>query len=399
MDDSLWLTIVGLGEDGAEGLGTASLDAIAEAEIVMGAARHLELLPDLSAEQIIWPVPFADGIDRLLQLRGRRVVMIASGDPFWFGAGTSLMRHLMPGEWRALPQVSTFSLAASVMGWPMETTRCFGLHAAPLTRLRPVLATGVRLIVLLRDGPAVTALAQYLTEQGWGASQISVLESLGGPRARRCDLVAAAALTGDYAHPVCAAVEVAGTGAAVPLTSGRPDWLFDSDGTMTKQPVRALTLSALAPQPFEHLWDIGGGSGSIAIEWLLADPSLSAMTIERDATRAARITANAAALGVDRLDVIEGAAPTALEGLRAPDCVFVGGGLSSALMDWFETRLAHGTRLVANAVTLESEALLMQTQARLGGDLLRIDLSRAVPLGAGRGWKASYPIVQWSVTL
>lgn len=363
----------------------------------MGAARHLGLLPDLRARRITWPVPFADGIAQLLALRGRRVVMLASGDPFWFGAGASVTRHLAPGEWRALPGISTFSLAANVMGWPLDSTRCFGLHAAPLTRLRPALAAGVRLIVLLRDGAAVAELAGYLTAQGWGDTRISVLESLGGPRARRRDLRAAEGGVGDYAHPLCAALELAGAGAAVPLASGRPDALFDSDGTMTKRPMRALTLSALAPRPFEHLWDIGGGSGSVAIEWLLSDPSLRATTIEQNPTRAARIVANAAALGVDRLQVITGTAPMALADLPPPDCVFVGGGLSADLLDWLAAKLPTGTRIVANAVTLESEALLVQAQARLGGDLLRIALTQAAPLGPGRGWKASYPIVQWSV--
>lgn len=364
----------------------------------MGAARHLGLLPGLRARQITWPVPFADGIAQLLGLRGRRVVMLASGDPFWFGAGASVTRHLAPGEWRALPGISTFSLAANVMGWALESTRCFGLHAAPLARLRPALAAGRRLIVLLRDGAAVAGLARYLTAQGWGDTRISVLESLGGPGARRTDLRAADGVAGNHAHPVCAALEVAGSGAAVPLASGRPDALFESDGTMTKRPVRALTLSALAPRPFEHLWDIGGGSGSIAIEWLLSDPSLRATTIERNPARAARIAANAAALGVDRLQVITGSAPLALADLPPPDCVFVGGGMSADLLNWLEANLPSGTRLVVNAVTLESEALLMQAQARLGGDLLRIALSLAAPLGPGRGWKASYPIVQWSVT-
>ncbi len=185
----------------------------------------------------------------------------------------------------------------------------------------------------------------------------------------------------------------------MPLAAGRPDALFASDGTMTKRPVRALTLSALAPRPFQHLWDIGGGSGSIAIEWLLSDHSLSATTIEPDPERAARIIANAAALGVDRLKVVQGHAPQALERLAKPDTVFIGGGLSSDLLGWLEGALPEGTRLVANAVTLESEVLLVQAQARCGGELMRIDLSSVTPLGSKHGWKANYPIVQWSVTL
>jgi precorrin-6Y C5,15-methyltransferase (decarboxylating) len=388
-----------LGEDGADGLGSASIIALENAEIIMGASRHLALLPGVTAEKITWPVPFAEGIEQLLTFRGRRVVMLASGDPFWFGAGSSVMRTVSADEWVALPSVSTFSLAANAMGWPLERTQCFGLHAAPIARLRPSLAHGVRLIVLLRDGAAVAEVALYLAELGWGASKISVLESLGGPRARRSDILANDQITTEFAHPVCVAIEIDGTGDAVPLASGRPDALFDSDGTMTKRPVRALTLSALAPRPTEHLWDIGGGSGSIAIEWLLSDPSLTATTIEPNAERIARITANAAALGVDRLQVVQGFAPDGLKHLMLPDTVFVGGGLSTELLDWLERTLPVGTRMVANAVTLESEVLLIQAQARLGGDLLRIELSRSTPLGSKHGWKASYPIVQWSVTL
>lgn len=390
---------MGLGENGADGLCTASLNALQTAEIIMGPPRHLALLPDVSAQQVTWPVPFTNGIAQLMSFRGKRVVMLASGDPFWFGAGSSVMRDLQADEWVAYPSVSTFSLAANMMGWPLEKTHCLGLHAAPLARMRSALAHDARLIVLLRDGGAVADVAAYLDQLGWGASTISVLESLGGPDALRTDICAADQITDAFSHPVCVAVEVAGTGDAMPLASGRPDGLFDSDGTMTKRPVRALTLSALAPRAGQHLWDIGGGSGSIAIEWLLSDPSLSATTIEPNAERSARIAANAAALGVDRLQVIHGFAPEVLRDLPKPDTVFIGGGLSAEMLVWLEAHLAKGTRLVANAVTLESETLLMQAQTRLGGELLRIELSNAAPLGSKRGWKASYPIVQWSVVL
>ena len=365
----------------------------------MGPPRHLALLPDLAAERVEWPVPFADGIPRLLGFRPRRTVVLASGDPFWFGAGAALARRLGPGEWRACPGRSTFSLAASRLGWPLEQTACFGLHAAPLARLRPVLAPGARLLVLLRDGAAVRELAGLLTGAGFGASALTVLESLGGPRERVTRAAAEALPDLAFAHPVCAAITVQGEGAVLPLAAGRPDDWFESDGQMTKRPVRALTLSALAPRPFEHLWDIGGGSGSIGIEWLLSDPSLSCTSIEPREARAARIRANADRLGADRLRVIAGAAPEALADLPAPDAVFVGGGLSEGLLDWLGARLASGTRIVANAVTLESEALLARAQARHGGDLMRADLARAAPLGDKRGWTAAYPIVQWSVTL
>ncbi|SDY31163.1 precorrin-6Y C5,15-methyltransferase (decarboxylating) [Citreimonas salinaria] len=363
----------------------------------MGPPRHLALLPEGGARRVDWPVPFADGVETLLGFRGTATVALASGDPFWFGAGTTLARRLAPAEWRAYPGRSAFSLAAARLGWPLETTACFGLHAAPLPRLRPALAAGRRLIVLLRDGAAVRAVAEYLCAEGFGASTLWVLQALGGPREAMIE-ARADALSGAFAHPVCVAVEVHGDGATLPLASGRPDDWFDNDGQLTKRPVRALTLSALAARPFEHLWDIGGGSGSIAIEWLLSDATLRATCVERDPARATRIAENAARLGQDRLRVVTGAAPDALEGLDPPDAVFVGGGLSQALLDRL-CALRPGTRIVANAVTLESEALLGSAHARLGGDLLRLELSQAAPIGPRRGWKAAYPIVQWSVTL
>ncbi len=394
-----WLSIVGLGEDGLDGLPPASRAALAAAEIVMGAPRHLALLPDLAAESIAWPVPFADGLPVLHGLRGRRVAVLASGDPFWFGAGSVIARDLRPEEWRALPGPSAFSLAAARLGWPLERTLCVGLHAAPLTRLRPHLAPGLQAIVLLRDGAAVAELALYLSGQGFGASRLTVMEALGGPREQLTRATADALPATAFVHPVCVAVSVDGSGAAIPCASGIEDGFFDHDSQITKRPVRALTLSALAPVPGEMLWDIGGGSGSIAIEWLLRHPRMQATAIELRTDRAARIRANAARLGVDRLQVVEGSAPEALAGLPPPQAVFVGGGLCEALLLHLQGCLAPGTRLVANAVTLESEALLAGWQGRIGGELLRIELAQAAPLGGRLGWKAAYPVVQWRVVL
>ncbi len=365
----------------------------------MGPPRHLSLLPDLEAERIPWPVPFDKGVTQLLARRGQAGVVLASGDPFWFGAGAVLARHLEAHEWRAEPGRSSFSLVASRLGWALERTGSFGLHAAPLSRLRGALAPGAQLVVLLRDGAAVTELAGYLVETGFGASSLTVFEALGGPRERRTDTTPETLPDAAFQHPVCAAIDVAGPGAVLPLAAGRPDSWFAHDGQITKRPVRALTLSALAPRPFEHLWDIGGGSGSVAIEWLLAHRSLTATSFETDPERAARITRNARHLGVDRLAVIEGTAPDTLVGQPMPDAVFVGGGLSQAMLDWLADHLPAGTRIVANAVTLESEALLAAAQRQHGGTLMRIEMAEAAPLGSKRGWAASYPIVQWSGVL
>lgn len=392
MAESPWLTIIGLGEDGPDGLCTASRAALEAAEIIIGPPRHLSLI-STDATVITWPVPFADGIDEVMKLRGKPVVMLASGDPFRFGAGSVITKLLSKEEWRAFPGRSTFSLAASRLGWPLEKTICLGLHAAPLTRLRPYLAPDVRIIVLLRDGEGPGELARYLTEAGFGTSALTVMEALGGPRERITE-ARAEGFSGTFAAPVCAAVEIIGEGETIPRTAGLPDALFASDGVMTKRPVRALTLSALAPRPFEHLWDIGGGSGTIGIEWLLSDPTTEATIIEPRADRIALIRANAHALGVDRLKIIQGKAPEAFQGLAAPDAIFIGGGLSAemlAALEPFKT-----ARIVANAVTLESEALLIDAHARRGGELMRIDISRATPLGKGRSWSQAYPVTQWS---
>jgi len=398
MAETPWLTIIGIGEDGPDGLPPASMTALGEAEIVMGPKRHLGLLPSLRAEAVEWPVPFSEGLPLLTRFRGRRVAVLASGDPFWYGAGSVLARELEAGEWRALPAPSSASLVAARLGWPLERITCVGLHAAPLARLRPHLAPGARLIVLLRDGEAVDALTEWLTAQDFGASTLWVMEALGGLRERIRQARADEIALNDVAHPVCVAVEVAGDGAAIPTVPGRPDDLFDHDGQITKGPVRAVSLAALAPRAGEHLWDIGAGSGAVSIEWLLAHWQTSATAIEAVPERAARARANAGRLGVDRLEVVERCAPEALEGLAMPDAVFIGGGLSEALLEDLWALLPKGVRVVANAVTLESEALLARWHAARGGRLMRFDISEAAPLGGKRGWRTAYPIVQWSVT-
>ena len=391
-----WLTLIGLTEGGAAALTPEAAAALAAAEVVTGPPRHLALLPALAAEVQPWPAPFAEGLPGLMALRGRRVAMLVSGDPFWFGAGSVIARHLAPGDWRAIPAPSTFALAAARMGWAVEATLCLGLHAAPLARLRPHLAPGLRALVLLRDGAAAGELARYLVDQGFGASRLTILESLGGPRERVRVTTAGGYDLTDAAHPVAAAIEVAGPGATLPRACGRPDEWFDHDGQITKRPVRALALSALAPRAGEHLWDIGTGSGSIACEWLLAHPTCTATAFEADAARAARARGNAARLGLD-LKVVDSRAPQGLAGPR-PDAVFIGGGLSEGLLQTLAQGFS-GTRLVAHAVTLDSEALLAQWHGRRGGALLRVELAEAAPLGTRRGWAPARPIVQWSVTL
>ncbi|SIT75547.1 precorrin-6y C5,15-methyltransferase (decarboxylating) subunit CbiE [Pontibaca methylaminivorans] len=391
-----WLSIIGIGEDGLAGLSGASRDALGRAETVFGGPRHLAMIdhPDRRP----WPVPFS--VAPVLELRGRPVAVLASGDPFWHGAGGSLAAALAPREWRTFPAPSVVSLAAARLGWRLEDVLLLGLHAAPLARLRPHLSPGRRIILTLRDGGSVAGLAAFLVAEGFGQSRLRVMEALGGPQERIREIRAEDPLEGGVPGPLVAiALEVEGPGRVVPRASGISDDFFDHDGQITKRETRALALSALAPRGGELLWDIGAGSGSVGIEWLLADPRNRAIGIERDPARAARAKGNAARFGLgSRYRLCEGAALDVIAGLPAPQAVFIGGGACEALLRVLWEVLPAGCRLVAHAVTLETESLLAAWHGTCGGSLLRIELSRAAPLGRRHGWRASYPVVQWSVT-
>ncbi len=386
-----WLTIVGLGEDGLPGLPAASRDALDRAEIVFGAPRHLTLAGLAgNARAREWPVPF--DIAPLIARRGQRVAALVSGDPFWFGAGGTLAAALEPGEWCALPMPGVFSLAAARLGWRLEDTPCLGLHAAPFARLRPHLARGCRVLVTLRDGAAVGVLAEWLAAQGLGAMRIAVLERLGGPAERIRRMTACDLAPDDIAAPVAVALDGADlpAGAGLPRGFGLPDDAFAHDGQITKRAIRAVTLSALAPRPGELLWDIGAGSGSVSVEWCLNGGR--AICIEPRADRIANIAANIDRFGLsDRMRAVQGAAPGALAGLPAPDAIFVGGGADADLIPALPP-----ARLVINAVTLETEALLTALHAERGGRLMRLSIEEAAPLGRMRGWTPARAVMQWS---
>ena len=386
-----WLTIIGIGEDGLAGLSEASRKALDAAETIFGGERHLALAA-VTERGRAWPVPF--DADIVLSCRGRPTVVLASGDPFWHGAGGSLAERLQPGEWIAHSAPSTFSLVAARLGWRLENTVCLGLHAAPFERLVPHLARGARIICLVRDGKAAVDLARWLTEQGWGASALWALSALGGPRESITQHHAESYGGNPDDSLVAVALEASGA-QGMSRSSGLPDTLFMHDGQLTKRPVRALALSALAPRPGERLWDVGAGSGSISIEWALCGGT--AIAIEARGERAANIRGNAASFGLNhRIIVIEGEAPGILSELEAPDAVFIGGGLDADMFAAIWSRIAPGTRLVAHVVTLETEALLSDLQQRHGGELMRFEIAQAEPLGRYRSWKAPRPIVQRS---
>jgi precorrin-6Y C5,15-methyltransferase (decarboxylating) len=398
-DNSLpkrWLSIVGIGEDGVGGLSSVAQRLVADAELVVGGKRHLGLADGLiRGRRLSWPSPLHAALPEIEKHRGRPVVVLASGDPFHYGVGDLLTKAVPASETLCLPQPSSFSLAASRLGWSLQDVALVSLHGRAFEAIVRHLQPGARILALSWDGETPARLARLLAERGMGQSRLTVLEHLAGDHERVRETSAASFALGTVNPLNIVALEiVAAPGALiVPLAPGLDDALFEHDGQLTKREVRAVTLSALAPRQGELLWDVGLGAGSIAIEWLLRHPSLKAIGFEAKPERAARAARNAATLGAPDLAIVEGRAPDSFKGQPAPDVVFLGGGVSNpGLFDAAWSALKPGGRMAANAVTAESQELLAQAFKRLGGDLVRLEVSRADREG---GWKDAYPIVQW----
>jgi len=395
-----WLSIVGIGEDGISGLSPAAQALVSGAEIVFGGKRHLALAaPLIRGAARFWPSPFERGIEEVLALRGRQVCVLASGDPFFHGVGAVLAAHVDAAEMLVLPSPSAFSLAAARLAWSLPATALLSLHGRELDLVRPHLHPRARILALTSDANGPRAIAKLLAQSGFPRSRLTVLEALGGPRERMRRTTAAEFDFADVQDLNTVAIEVIAEEDAtiIPRAPGLADEMFEHDGQITKREVRAVTLSSLAPRRGEILWDIGAGAGSVAIEWMLCDTSLSAIAIEKRAGRAARIRRNAAALGVPNLQVIEGEAPAALAGLPSPAAIFVGGG-ASEVFDAAMAMLNGGGRLVVNAVTLATEKELLARHAAMGGTLTRIAIARAQALGEETGWRPAMPITQWTWT-
>ena len=390
------VTVVGIGADGWAGLAEPGRAAVRGAEVVLGGPRQLALVAGhTDAEARAWPSPLLPALPELFAgLRGRRVCALASGDPMHYGLGATLARVLGPVE--VLTHPSSIALACARMGWAAESVEVVSAVGRPLAAVRRVLAPGARVLVLSEGAGTPGALATLLADDGWGDSALTVFEQLGGPAERRLDGTAR-----HWAHPPgdplnLVALTCDGPGRA--LTPGLPDDAFEHDGQLTKREVRAVTLALLGPRRGELLWDVGAGNGSIALEWLRAHPTCRAVAVEPDPARAARIAANADALGVPGVRVVEGRAPDALDGLPTPDAIFIGGGVTAddVLPRCWEA-LPAGGRLVANAVTVESEGVLGAARARLGGELTRLSVARAAPVGGFTGWRPAMPVTIWSV--
>ena len=396
--------VVGIGADGWAGIPDASRAALKDAEVLIGGRRQLDLLsPECGGERVVWPSPLRPAVPGLLAAHaGRRIAVLASGDPMFYGIGRALIEVLGTRAVQVLPHPSSVSYAAARLGWPLEDVEVVTLVGRPVARLAAALHHGRRLLVLSADASTPGVVADLLRERGFGPSRLRVLEQLGGEKERTTDEVTA----DDWPHPSpgdplnIVAVECHRAPDALRLGAapGLPDEAYEHDGQLTKRHVRAATLGALAPAPGELLWDIGGGSGSIAVEWMRTHSSCRAVTVERDPVRAERIARNADRLGVPGLRVVTGAAPAALAELPQPDAVFIGGGLTApGLLDACWDALPVGGRLVANTVTLESEALLAEACRRHGGELVRLAVAHAVPVGGFTGWRQAMPVTQWAV--
>ena len=353
-----WLSILGVGEDGREGLSSAALRVLDAAEFVVGGARHLRLVQPIAAQTLAWPTPLSDAYAAILERRGRPTCVLASGDPFHYGVGAELARLVPAEEIVCYPLPSAFSLAAARLGWSLGDCDCLSLHGRALQRVIPYLQPRARILALSWDGATPRRLAELLTARGFGGSTVTVLEAMGGPRERIRRWHAADFELADSDPLNTVAIEVAAARAAqvVTLAPGLDDSWFENDGQLTKAEIRAVTLAALAPRAAQSLWDIGAGSGSVGIEWCLRHRRNRCIAIEQQPERAARIQRNAAALGVDALDVLVGRAPEALAALPAPDAVFIGGGASDpAVFKTAWAALKPGGHLVVNAVALETE--------------------------------------------
>jgi precorrin-6Y C5,15-methyltransferase (decarboxylating) len=394
------VTVVGIGADGWAGLGEASRLVLSKADVVLGSHRQLDLVPDISAERVELPSPLLPALSPLLRsYAGRDLVVLASGDPMFFGIGGTLIRLLGSDRVRVLPHPSSASLAAARMGWSLDETDVVSVVGRPIELLQPLLQPGRRFFVLSADSSSPAAVARWLTAAGFGPSSLTVLQQLGGPAERVVSGLADGGSFIDIDALNLIAVECqAAEAIRLTTTPGLPDDVFSHDGQLTKREQRAITLSSLAPAPGELLWDVGAGSGSVGIEWMRTHRRCRAIAVESNPERAERISRNALSLGVPGLQVVLGAAPDALAGLKTPDAVFVGGGVTNGgVLDACWQALGVGGRLVANAVTLESELLAAQWHSRLGGELIRIEISRAAPVGGYTAWRPAMPITQWVV--
>ncbi len=399
-NETRWITVVGLGEDGIGGLSESARRIVKNAEVLIGGRRHLEMIPDNGAERQTWKVPFADSIGEITKYRGSRVVVIATGDPLHYGVAVTLAKHFAIEEMMILPNTGAMSLACARLGWPVSDIECVTLHGRPLETIKSFLAPGQKLIIFSHDRNTPKDVAAELCASGYGSSDIVVFQHMGGGKEGRYHATAETWTSSEIADLNTIAVHCRGSVKAKRFCGapGLRDRAFENDGQITKREVRSITLSSLAPSPGALLWDIGAGCGSISIEWMLASRGAHAFAIEKNLERLELISTNAIALGVPKLEPIHGTAPDILKSLASPQAIFIGGGLSQrGMIEQCWDRLSPGGRLVVNAVSLQSEELLVAWREKLGGDMARINISRAKDVRGHSLWRPLTPVTQWAV--
>jgi precorrin-6B C5,15-methyltransferase / cobalt-precorrin-6B C5,C15-methyltransferase len=396
IEQGKWLSVIGIGESGLAELSPLARGLIDRATLIVGGQRHLAML-DSDQPTMVWESSIESSIAAILKYRGSPVCILASGDPLWYGIGVTLLRHISIAEMTIIPAPSTFSLACAKLGWSLTAVETLSLCGRSPDFLSGILAPHSQLLILSAGADTPQLVADLLTQRGYGDSQITVLEHLGGERERVISGIARSWSKSDVAALNIIAVECHIDPTTTPLNRlpGLPDSAYHHDGQLTKREVRAVTLAALAPMPGELLWDVGAGCGSIGIEWLRSHPRCQAIAIEQHTHRLEFISDNMAALGVPHLQLVQGKAPAALANLPTPDAIFIGGGVTAPeLLDSCWTALRSGGRLVANAVTVESELQLLQWQQQVGGTLTRIAIQRTQNIGGFLGWKPLIPVTQ-----
>ena len=391
-----WLSLIGIGEDGS--LSPVAQQLLTSAKVVYGSARHFALAQLEGPQQREWPSPFSAVYEELRSLSGSPVAILATGDPQWFGIGSTLARHFAAAEMQILPAPSAFQLASARMKWPLQDVETLSIHGRPIEIIHGFLYPGARILALTSNGETPGQVARLLTDRGFGGSRLTVMEHMGGASERTIS-----GLAENWTEP-CSdfntlAIEVAAK-AETPFFArvpGLPDEAFVHDGKMTKREIRSSTISALMPFPGALLWDIGTGCGSVAIEWMRSARGARAIGLDPDASRRSMAAANASSLGVPGLELRDAEAPDGLSDLPSPDAIFIGGGLTApGTVERCLAALKPGGRLVANAVTLESEAILLELYNTHGGDLVRLSVQRASPVGSLTGWRPLMPVTQWS---
>ncbi|MGF0538313.1 precorrin-6y C5,15-methyltransferase (decarboxylating) subunit CbiE [Agrobacterium sp. ES01] len=397
-----WLTIIGIGDNGLKSLTPEAQSLVWQAEtLVLGERLDAVIdgsrLPDLK-RILNWSGGFRDTLAEVLKLRGTPVTVLATGDPMHYGIGATLLRYVPAEEIRVLPSPSAFSLAASRLGWPLQSVTCISLHGRPLAKLNRHLMPRHRIMALTSGTETVIGAAALMVKRDFGNSLLTVLEHMGGDDERVTTMTASDLLAEqpEFSAFNTLAIDCVSDSPLVSPIAGLPDDDFVHDGQITKREVRAVTLSFLQPFPEALLWDVGAGCGTVALEFMRIGHGARAIAIEDKPERVSMIRENAEKLGFPDLDIVEGRAPHALERLETPDVIFIGGGITGdGVFDACWRALPPGGRIVANAVTVEGEARLAQLQSEFGGELTRLTVSRAEPVGRYLGWKGLMPVTIW----